>query len=443
MSHKKNLFFSILAIAILFIIFEWSGRLFISWREYKKSSVDNWRIVFEEMKKRDSHIGYFFHTEEKKILTQDEFSNEYNFIDCGVDSMRFRDDGIDKNRSKKLLAVGDSFVWGFGVELDDIFTEQLENLNKDWDVLNAGISGHSPQQYTRVIKRVLKSNIHLDAVLYNFFSGNDVTYEYSFREWSKNIKKFPDLAEPNYMRNRLISHKSVQYDIARKKDLITNRQRPGFIEQFLEDWLFSFRLTRRVYRMIMGRISFKNVLDNNSHFVDPLNDSQNYYFFPEYPSIKSNGEVYVFRSNYINSVACESIAEFNTDANAEYHLNFPLAIESINEGKKLIDSVNSDFYLVYIPTKSEVYADELCYELEEPHRTEIREKMNRLHDDVMTACDSLNIKVIDLLPAFVKAAKKGKQLYYNYDNHFNKFGHEISAKIIHNFLVADIIPKEN
>ncbi len=47
---------------------------------------------------------------------------------------------------RRLLVLGDSFTWGFGVEQPEIFTEVVESLFDDVDVINAGVSGYSPDQ---------------------------------------------------------------------------------------------------------------------------------------------------------------------------------------------------------------------------------------------------------------------------------------------------------
>ena len=47
---------------------------------------------------------------------------------------------------KRVLVLGDSFTWGFGVEQEQIFTEVIENSRKDVEVINAGVSGYSPDQ---------------------------------------------------------------------------------------------------------------------------------------------------------------------------------------------------------------------------------------------------------------------------------------------------------
>lgn len=47
---------------------------------------------------------------------------------------------------KRILVLGDSFAWGFGVEQDEIFSEQLESTLADVEVINAGVSGYSTDQ---------------------------------------------------------------------------------------------------------------------------------------------------------------------------------------------------------------------------------------------------------------------------------------------------------
>ncbi len=47
---------------------------------------------------------------------------------------------------KRILVLGDSLVWGYGVEQDYIFTEQLERLLSNTEVINAGVAGYSTDQ---------------------------------------------------------------------------------------------------------------------------------------------------------------------------------------------------------------------------------------------------------------------------------------------------------
>lgn len=46
----------------------------------------------------------------------------------------------------RVLVFGDSFVWGFGVEDDEIFTEVLERFDDGLEVINFGVSGYGTGQ---------------------------------------------------------------------------------------------------------------------------------------------------------------------------------------------------------------------------------------------------------------------------------------------------------
>ena len=47
---------------------------------------------------------------------------------------------------RRILVLGDSVVWCWGVEQDECFTERLENALGDTDVINAGVPGYSTAQ---------------------------------------------------------------------------------------------------------------------------------------------------------------------------------------------------------------------------------------------------------------------------------------------------------
>ncbi len=422
---KKTILFSIVACFLILIMMEWSSRVFVSWKNYNTKiaqyKTDNFYIMYHQMMKRDSDIGYFFYTEKPITLDRIEFKNEYYFVDLGVDSLFFRDDGINFERKKKLLAVGDSFVWGLGVELNQIFTDVMEEMDKDLKVINGGMPGFGPAQYTRVMKRFVKNHVDFDGVLYCFFSGNDVSYEYKFREWAEKVKRFPTLAPPSEMRWDFVSYKAIEYQLSKRIDGSNTgieKSYRGFIKDFVKDWFAVFQLPGQLYNLFRDKSDIKS-------------SNEKWYVFSENPTVKAtNGEKIKLNTEYINEAAGETLSQSRLDYETIHQLNFPLAIESIVEAKHICDSLNKTFYLVYVPSKEEIYADALCSILEEPSRTQVRKKMNHLHQAILNACKSRNIKVIDLYDEFIRRGKQGDQLYYSIDSHFNKKGHKLAAEII-------------
>lgn len=78
-------------------------------------------------------------------------------------------------RKKRMLVLGDSFVWCYGVESADCFVDRLEQLHPDWDIINGGIAGTgTDQQYLYLRDQIaeLKPDIVLLLVIQNDFQDN-------------------------------------------------------------------------------------------------------------------------------------------------------------------------------------------------------------------------------------------------------------------------------
>ena len=66
-----------------------------------------------------------------------------------INSKGLRDKEYDyekKKGMKRVAVLGDSFVWGFGVEQTEIFTEIIEAEVEGVEVINGGVSGYSTDQ---------------------------------------------------------------------------------------------------------------------------------------------------------------------------------------------------------------------------------------------------------------------------------------------------------
>lgn len=85
-----------------------------------------------------------------------------------TNSLGYRDSRIrevPRNSDKpRILLVGDSFADGL-VEWRSTVAGQLEVLEPEWEVLNAGMGSYSPSNYVLVIEDAIRRGIHLDHVL--------------------------------------------------------------------------------------------------------------------------------------------------------------------------------------------------------------------------------------------------------------------------------------
>lgn len=73
--------------------------------------------------------------------------------------------------TRRVLVIGDSFAWGFGVEYEEIFGTRLAADLPNTDVINGGVSGYSTDQALLWLRTEGRRYEH-DVVVY-VLSGND------------------------------------------------------------------------------------------------------------------------------------------------------------------------------------------------------------------------------------------------------------------------------
>jgi len=95
----------------------------------------------------------------------------FHYLDCQHQvrqnryGFRGADYGFDRTGKRRLVVLGDSYVWGFGVENDQIFTSVLEReSDPPIEVVNLGVSGYGNDQEL-LLWRSLGNRFRPDEVL--------------------------------------------------------------------------------------------------------------------------------------------------------------------------------------------------------------------------------------------------------------------------------------
>lgn len=91
----------------------------------------------------DDSLGWAHKKNQAGRFNHPDFS-----VQVRINSQGLRDDEYPLSRTgkKRMLILGDSFGWGFGVEHDEIFCEILESKHPDWEIINASVSGYGTDQ---------------------------------------------------------------------------------------------------------------------------------------------------------------------------------------------------------------------------------------------------------------------------------------------------------
>jgi len=104
-------------------------------------------------------------------------------VEVAINSDGLRDDelGLDANRARRALVLGDSFGWGFGVEHSERFDTLIESRHPDWEFVNASVSGYgTDQQYLWLLNNGLKyqPDFVLLLLYQNDFTNNSSKEQY-------------------------------------------------------------------------------------------------------------------------------------------------------------------------------------------------------------------------------------------------------------------------
>ncbi len=96
----------------------------------------------------DLELGWF----PKKNSTK-KFEGS-KIIDVTHNSLGFRDIEYQPNNKPNIIFLGDSFTWGYDVQVDERFTEKLRRkFQNKFNILNFGVSGYGTDQEFLLLKK--------------------------------------------------------------------------------------------------------------------------------------------------------------------------------------------------------------------------------------------------------------------------------------------------
>ena len=156
---RLSLFGFTLLISLLFVEFA-SRFLFPQW-----APVSGDRAYWDY----DETLGWRHRPNQNGRFEFQDFS-----VEVATNSEGLRDNEHPLTRvpgKKRILLLGDSATWGFGVEQWETFGELLEQRRPDWEVINAGVSGYGTDQEYLYYKT--RGFAYEPDIVVMVFSGND------------------------------------------------------------------------------------------------------------------------------------------------------------------------------------------------------------------------------------------------------------------------------
>lgn len=101
--------------------------------------------------------------------------NWHNYYQDPINSYGYHDKEPCRNHKKTILFLGDSFTQGHGIKnINDRFSNRLENLNNSFCCINIGKNGYdTKQEYNALLDFTAKSKIKPKMIVLQYF-GNDI-----------------------------------------------------------------------------------------------------------------------------------------------------------------------------------------------------------------------------------------------------------------------------
>lgn len=294
------------------------------------------------------------------------------------DGVGFRDDGVTSPVDS--VFIGDSFVWGYGVELADSISERYETLTGR-DAVNLGMtSWTSPMQYARILGKygiaLQPRYAFMEALVENDFGDGP-----NFVAWlgSGTSKSYPE-----WMTDRV-----MHYDP--------------------DTW--NYRIRRFLYdQSALGRFVSDRVQFSSGEADQP----------------GASGVEHVTAVGLDLYLDAHELPAPSTAPDAAQVTMFRAALV---ESRETAARHGIQLVVFIVPTKEMVYQDRFS-------APALRAVVDWRYTALLQMLDELGIAHVDLLPPLRAAATQGPQLYFAHDTHWTAAGHDVAAHVLRDYVAA-------
>tara|TARA_B110000285_G_scaffold233156_1_gene306104 strand:+ start:1464 stop:2564 length:1101 start_codon:yes stop_codon:yes gene_type:complete len=211
-----------------------------------------------------------------------------------TDNNGYRYSGKKRDNFKnKILIVGDSQAYGFGVKYKDSIAGILENENQNYEIYNLGVPGYGMKMYWNRIKDFFKNNNNISHVIV----AMDMTEIMDAHRWHEiPVTRYPVLDSHN------LPNEIDKWDKIKNSNFKGIRLLVFYLRNYTRHIRIKFSGEKKINddtalksetaNFTYTDISEHNVL-NKTKFTKALNDIDEYFGKISELSIKDNAEIYL------------------------------------------------------------------------------------------------------------------------------------------------------
>lgn len=279
-----------------------------------------------------------------------------------------------------IVTLGDSFTEASHVNLEEGFPKLLEkklqSRLENIRVINCGMGNTgTDQQYIFLKKECIKYGPKI--VILNFYIGNDFANNYASLIYG-------------YENGKLIDRRPIMFTLFQR------------VFHFLNTRFHTVKLAEKV---LLHSKATRNFLINIG--------------------------LYKTREPYQYNISLQDLYFTNSElVDVGFGKTFLIFDELINYTK----SNEMKLIVTIIPTKEQIDSRKYNEHFSTYKNTDIKINMSQPNMLSINYLSKNNITYIDLLP-YLKSQNKNNTFYFEYDEHFNKKGHELTANVIYENLI--------
>ncbi|MBI5363569.1 MAG: SGNH/GDSL hydrolase family protein [Planctomycetes bacterium] len=135
----------------------------------------------------DDELGWRYEPNARERHTSAEFDVEIAINSDGFRGPEWPPEKSGK-RGKRVLVLGDSYAFGWGVRFEDTFAARLQSAHPEWEVLDAAVSGYATDQELLLLRR-MRARVDPDVVVC-VFCANDLAEASSDVVYGKSKPRF-------------------------------------------------------------------------------------------------------------------------------------------------------------------------------------------------------------------------------------------------------------
>jgi hypothetical protein len=286
----------------------------------------------------------------------------------------------DARRPVDIVVLGDSYV-EIQIDAQDSFGERLAKVSER-TVANLGVGGYGPFQYLELLKRYGLRKAPKYA-LFCFFEGNDLADVLAYLKWQRGGGYW----------------------------FLSDISRP-----FPQRYLLALKETA-LFAMMTGSLTIQTALAGKDHWPNDVH--------PDIAVLRLGNETHKVVFGYKNDLRPPAMIRNSPEWQA---------LTTILQEFKAVATANGIVpVVVFIPTAAHIYAD---YSTAQSganwlrvRDAQVRSKAN-VEKSMILLTEELDLRLIDLAPAFDRAAAEGKLLYYPFDTHWNSEGRQVAAEVV-------------